>query len=318
MISIVVPTVGRPSLATLLERLAPSTSDGAEILVVDDRPDRVGELSLPAGLDAYPKLLAGRGLGPAAARNTGWRAARFPWVAFLDDDVEPDPDWLTRLRADLDVPERVGGVQGRVRVPLPTDRRPTDWERSTAGLERSPWVTADMAYRRAALAEAGGFDERFPRAYREDAELAYRVRRAGWDLVRGLRRVTHPVRSEGPWVCLRAQRGNADDALLWHMYGPRWRALVEALPGRRPWHVVVTAALAVAVAVPRLRLVAAALWLGGTAEFAAARVGPGPRTVREVGTTLLTSVFIPPLATAQWLRGWWKWRGARPLGGGLR
>ena len=34
-----------------------------------------------------------------------------------------------------------------------------------------------MAYRRAALVAVDGFDERFPRAYREDADLALRVRR---------------------------------------------------------------------------------------------------------------------------------------------
>lgn len=315
MISIVVPTVGRPSLGALLDRLAPSTEDGMEILVVDDRPGRVGGLSLPERLRPYPRLLAGDGRGPAAARNTGWRAARFPWVAFLDDDVVPEPDWFARLRADLDVPARVGGVQGRVCVPLPADRPPTDWERSTAGLAGARWITADMAYRRAALAGVGGFDERFPRAYREDAELAHRVRGAGWELVRGTRLVRHPVRPEGPWASLRAQRGNADDALLRRMYGPRWREVVEASPGRRQRHVAVTAALAAALAVPRLRAVAAALWLAGTAEFAAARVRGGPRTPREVGATLLTSVFIPPMATVHWLRGWWRWRGARPLGG---
>jgi glycosyltransferase involved in cell wall biosynthesis len=311
-VSVVVPTVGRPSLGVLLERLAPATAEGAEILVVDDRPDQSGQLGV--ALPPHVKVLSGRGRGPASARNTGWQAARFPWIAFLDDDVVPEPDWFGHLRADLDVPARVGGVQGQVWVPLPEDRPPTDWERSTAGLEESRWITADMAYRRAALVEAGGFDERFPRAYREDAELAYRVRRAGWDLVRGTRRVVHPVRPEGPWVSLRAQRGNADDALLRRMYGPQWRTLVEALPGRRPRHVAVTAALAVAIAVPRLRPVAGAVWLAGTAEFAAARIKPGPKTPREVGATLLTSVFIPPLATAHWLRGWWRWRGARPVG----
>ncbi|MDQ7904201.1 glycosyltransferase [Phytohabitans sp. ZYX-F-186] len=316
MISIVVPTVGRPSLAVLLDRLAPSTAEGAEILVVDDRPGRSSSPGLPVRDGAYPKMLAGRGRGPAAARNTGWRAARFPWVAFLDDDVVPDPDWFARLRADLDVPARVGGVQGRIRVPLPRDRPPTDWERATAGLEEARWITADMAYRRTALAGVGGFDERFPRAYREDAELAYRVRCAGWELVRGARRVTHPVRPEGPWVSLRAQRGNADDALLRRLYGPRWRARVEGLPGRRPRHAVITAALVVAATVPRLRMVAGAAWLAGTAEFAAARIKPGPKAPREIAAALLTSVLIPPLATVHWLRGWWRWRGARPLGGG--
>ena len=37
-----------------------------------------------------------------------------------------------------------------------------------------------MAYRRSVLQEVGGLDERFPRAYREDADLGLRVVRAGY------------------------------------------------------------------------------------------------------------------------------------------
>jgi hypothetical protein len=58
---------------------------------------------------------------------------------------------------------------------------------------------------------------------------------------------------------------------------------------------------------------AAAAWSAGTAEFAAARIKPGPRDRREVATMLVTSAAIPPAAVAHWLRGWWRWRGARPL-----
>jgi glycosyltransferase involved in cell wall biosynthesis len=316
-VSIVVPTVGRPSLGVLLETLAPSVDDRVEILLVDDRGavDRAETLVVPVTLSAYTKVLTGGGAGPAAARNLGWRAARSEWIAFLDDDVVPDPDWFARLARDLDAPPDVGGVQGRVRVPLPSHRRPTDWERSTAGLATARWITADMAYRRAALAAVGGFDERFPRAYREDTELAHRVRRAGWRLMLGARSVSHPVRSEGPWASLRVQRGNADDALLRRMYGPRWRALLEVPPGRRRRHFAVTAALVTALIAPRgpVAMLGAAGWAAGTAELALARVGPGPRTPREVATMAVTSLAIPPLATAHWLRAWWAGRGARPL-----
>ncbi|MEH0845799.1 glycosyltransferase, partial [Micromonospora sp. CPCC 205711] len=255
MISIVVPTLGRPSLTALLDALAPQLADlpDVELLLVDDRYDATGELAVPGTLSAYAKVLTGRGAGPAAARNIGWRAARQPWVVFLDDDVVPARDWAWRLRDDLAVGDRVGGVQGLVEVPLPADRRPTDWERGTAGLAEGEWITADMAYRRAALATVDGFDERFPRAYREDAELAHRVRRAGWELVRGRRTVTHPVRPEDRWVSLRVQRGNADDALLRRLYGPQWRAELGLPPGRRPRHVAVTAAGVLALAAGALR-----------------------------------------------------------------
>jgi glycosyltransferase involved in cell wall biosynthesis len=300
-ISVVVPTVGRPSLGTLLAALhqAPRPPGvPVEILVVPDAT----------------------GAGPATTRNRGWRQAAHEWVAFLDDDVVPDPDWLRRLAADLTVPPEVGGVQGQVRVPLPGDRRPTDWERVTAGLADSDWITADMAYRRAALERVGGFDERFPRAFREDAELAYRVRRAGWELRRGTRTVTHPVRAESRWVSLRTQRGNADDALLRRIYGPRWRDALDVPSGRRCRHAAVVAAgaaalggVAMSAGTRRRRWrvaagLAAMAWLAGTAEFAVSRIRPGPRTRREISTMVLSSAIIPVIAIIHWCRGWWRWR----------
>ncbi len=183
-----------------------------------------------------------------------------------------------------------------------------------------------MAYRREALDAAGGFDERLPRAFREDAEIAFRVRRAGWRLQAGRRETRHPVRPETRWVSLRTQRGNADDALLRRLYGPRWRDLLEIPPGRRSRHAAVTALAVtaltggIAALVTGRRgwaIVAAAAatgwWAAGTAEFAAARIVPGPRDRDEVVTMLATSVAIPPVAVAHWLRGWWTWRGAEPI-----
>lgn len=249
VVSVVVPTVGRPSLAVLLNALAadPPIRMGWELLLVDDRRAASTPLPVPAALTPYTRILTGHATGPAAARNTGWRAARAPWIVFLDDDVRPEPAWWRRLPADLAVPADVGGVQGQLAVPMPGHRRPTDWERTTGGLGNGLWITADMAYRRAALAAVGGFDERFPRAFREDSELAHRIRLGGWRLVRGERRVIHPVRPEGPWVSLRAQRGNADDALLRRMYGPGWRDLLGVPRGRRRSHVATTAAGALAL-----------------------------------------------------------------------
>jgi cellulose synthase/poly-beta-1,6-N-acetylglucosamine synthase-like glycosyltransferase len=315
-VSIVVPTLGRSSLDTLLAGL-PDEPDW-EVVLVDDRPDQTSPLSLPATVPAYPKVVSGRGAGPAAARNLGWRAARAPWVVFLDDDVRPAPDWAVRLAADLAVGDDVGGVQGRLHVPLPVGRRPTDWERSTHGLVHGRWITADMAYRRVALEAVGGFDERFPRAFREDSELAYRVVQAGWRLVRGQRQVVHPVRPEGRWVSVRVQRGNSDDALLRRLYGPGWPRLLGVARGRRPLHAATTVAgcLALLCGVSGLRwpaLAAAAGWLGLTAQFATARIRPGPRTRAELTTMVLTSAVIPALATAHWLRGWIRWRDARPI-----
>src|SRR3954454_16745321 len=136
--TVVVPTIGRPSLDVLLVGLAGgSGARPAELGLVDDRPTGA-PLSPPcAGLPPVRVVRTGGG-GPAAARNMGWRTARTPWIAFLDDDVVPDPDWYEDLAGDLAaLPADVAGSQGRVRVPLPADRRPTDWERGTAGLATS-------------------------------------------------------------------------------------------------------------------------------------------------------------------------------------
>jgi hypothetical protein len=317
VISVVVPTLGRPSLDVLLAALPRDLT----VLVVDDRPAPEAPLSVPDHVTVIP----GPARGPAAARNAGWRFARGEWVVFLDDDVLPGPDWAARLAADLDdAGPQVGGVQGRLRVPLPAGRRPTDWERVTAGLADGAWITADMAYRRAALAGVGGFDERLPRAFREDAEIAFRVRRAGWELRVGDRRTTHPVRPESRWVSVRTQRGNADDALLRRVYGAQWRSLLQVPPGRRHRHAAITglgaAALlggvaALATGRRGWALAAAAAtsaWAAGTAEFAAARIVPGPADPAEVVTMLATSVVIPPVAVGHWLRGWWRWRNAAP------
>jgi hypothetical protein len=174
-----------------------------------------------------------------------------------------------------------------------------------------------MAYRRAVLQALGGFDVRFPRAYREDADLALRTRRAGHALRVGDRHVVHPVRP-APWaVSITRQRGNADDALMRRLHGRTWRAAADAPPGAFRDHLAVTTALVMALLglVGRHRrtaAAAAATWLAGTARFAWRRVRPGPRTPAEVAAMVFTSLAIPPVAA--WYRaiGAWRARGAQP------
>ena len=322
--AVVVPTLGRPSLAALLDSLAAQEGPmPQEVVVVDDRPEP-GPLLDDRSSWPFPlRVVRGWGRGPAAARNLGWRLTSTPWVAFLDDDVVLPAGWARTLGVDLEMaaPDEAGS-QGRIRVPLPMHRRPTDWERSTAGLESARWATADMAYRRAALLAVDGFDERFPRAYREDADLALRVQRAGWRLAMGLREVQHPVRPAGPAVSVRVQRGNADDALMRRLHGPQWRTQAETGRGMFRRHAAASAGLALAaLAAPvgarssAARVAAAA---GGTAyllhvaDLARRRVAPGPRTQAETTTMTWTSVLLPVAAVWHRSRGWWRHRAAAP------
>lgn len=309
---VVIPTVGRPSLAPLLAALAaqPEPRPGL-VWLVDDRP-AASTAPLTAHSEAkgaVVEVLRTGGRGPAAARNAGWRASEAEWIVFLDDDVVPAEGWGGALAADLAAAgERTAGVQGRIVVPLPGDRRPTDWERNVKGLESARWATADMAYRREALAQVGGFDERFGRNYREDADLGLRIVGAGWEIVRGTRTIVHPVGPAGPWISLRAQAGNADDALMRKLHGKEWRAKAGAPPGRLPRHTATaTAALlslvAQTVGARRTAKAAGIAWLAGTAELATARIAPGPRTPREIATMAITSALMPFAATAHRARG---------------
>ena len=285
---IVVPTAGRPSLARLEARLHELGIPRERVHVIQD---------------------AGRH-GPAWARNRGLRAATGEWVVFLDDDVVPETDWRERLEEDLAaVGGRVAGVQGRIRVPLPSGRRPTDWERNVRSLETAQWATADLAYRRAALFRVGGFDERFRHAFREDSEVGLRLKQAGYEIERGSRTVVHPVGPAGRWTSVRLQRGNADDALMRGLHGRGWQRAAGAPRGRRPLHLLTaaagTAALAGALARrPRLAGFGAAGWLAGTAELTWARLRPGPRTREEIATVVLTSLAMPSVASYHWLAGW--------------
>jgi HAD superfamily hydrolase (TIGR01662 family) len=310
--AVVIPTIGRPGLADLVAAVDGDPAPSC-IVVADDRRDATAALDLPT--TATPLVVVRtQGRGPAAARNAGWRAADADWIAFLDDDVAIPVDWCGRLVKDLEhLPHNVAASQAWIYVPSPEGRRPTDAERRTLALSGALWITADMAYRRSALVETGGFDERFQRAFREDADLALRTVRNGYGIAWGERVTTHPLAPSTSWRnSLRDQAGNAENALMRAKYGRGWRSLIGTTPGRTGPHLVTTAAALTAVVGGALspstgsgRIAAAAglVWIGLTAEFALGRILAGPRTAREISTMVVTSVLIPPLAVAHRLRG---------------
>jgi histidinol-phosphate phosphatase family protein len=237
-------------------------------------------------------------------------------VAFLDDDVVVSSRWYEELTGDLaGVDGSVAGVQGRIIVPLPPDRTATDRERNVSGLEHARWATADMAYRRSRLVAVGGFDQRFPRAFREDADLAIRMMDAGGTLVVGERHVFHPVQPGPWWISISQQAGNASDALMRRAHGGSWRRRAEAPRGRFPAHVVSVGAslgAVIGVWIGRTRLTRAcfSVWALVTGDFLRRRIDRGPRTPAELMTMGVTSLVIPFAAVWHRLRGELRWRDA--------
>ncbi|HWC31913.1 MAG TPA: hypothetical protein VG709_02160, partial [Actinomycetota bacterium] len=195
------------------------------------------------------------------------------------------------------------------------DRRPTDWERNVARLETAEGITADMAIRRDALEELGGFDERFRRAYREDTDLMIRMRSKAHRLANGRRTVLHPVRPASRWISVSMQRGNADDALMYALHGRSWADGGRWSLGTRRAHIATTVAGLVAVAAVgararRLAAVAGGAWAVATGALAWKRIRPGPRDPDEITTMIVTSAAIPPAATYWWVVGLVRRRGS--------
>lgn len=184
-VSVVVPTCRRPELLNrCLAALVEQTFDPAayEIIVVDDAAseathclvkdwaERTGNLlGTNKGSPALQYIPVTEVHGPAAARNLGWRSAVGEIIAFTDDDCIPDRQWLSAGVAKFH-PEVIG-VSGRLIVPLTTV--PTDYERNAAELERAAFATANCFYRREAIAQVNGFDQRFKIPWREDSDLLF-------------------------------------------------------------------------------------------------------------------------------------------------
>ena len=119
--SIVIPTYNRPGpLAACLTRIAAleTPADRFEVVVVDDGGSApMGEVVAPFHGLMDLTLLRQRNGGPASARNTGAAHARGRFLAFLDDDCRPAPDWLEKLHACLAAaPDQLVG--GRIVNPL--------------------------------------------------------------------------------------------------------------------------------------------------------------------------------------------------------
>ncbi len=207
-VSVVVCTRDRPeALARCLESLRSSRTRPRELLVVDNASSGEGTHRVVAGMPGVRYLREPRP-GLAIARNTGVRATTGAIIAFTDDDVVVDPDWMPRLVGPF-ADHRVMAVTGIV-LPgelesaaqrMAEDRmwsfnrefRPLVFDARYFARMRARGVPvwhigagANMAIRREAFTHVGLFDERLgagAAGCSEDSELWYRLLAEGWQCV---------------------------------------------------------------------------------------------------------------------------------------
>jgi glycosyltransferase involved in cell wall biosynthesis len=163
--------------------------------------------------------------GPAAARNYGWLNARGKIVAFTDDDCTPDPYWLRELVKHCN-PNHDVALTGKTIVPI--GKHPTDYETKHCLFTNRRFYNGQLCLHKNALIKAGGFDEQFSMAWREDSDLEFKFIDSNIPIKKVESAiVVHPVRSS-PWgVSIKEQKKTMFNALLYKKHPSLYRRKIN-------------------------------------------------------------------------------------------
>jgi len=189
------PDLLEGAIASLLnQRLSP---DRYEIIVVDNNSgDHTSEVARRFSRDTSPSVryVLEPQQGLSHARNRGVEAARGDIVAFIDDDAEADPGWLSALLEAYDKHQEVWAAGGRIAPMWHTDERPTWWTEEYEGsLSLLDWgdqpraltwperiLGTNCSFRKEVFQQVGHFDPQLGRRGRallghEETELQQRI-----------------------------------------------------------------------------------------------------------------------------------------------
>jgi GT2 family glycosyltransferase len=195
LVSIVIPTLAADArLRECLEALARQTRHDFEVIVVDNSGQGLARRNgVPPGVRVIENT---NNAGYGIAINQGLHASTSPFLASLNDDAVPHPNWLDALVRALELRPDAGMCASQVRL-FGEERLDSagmlvarDGSSKQRGHGRMPdafpvaeetlFPSGSAAlYRRTMLDEIGGFDEHFF-LYCEDTDLGLRARWAGW------------------------------------------------------------------------------------------------------------------------------------------
>lgn len=227
-----------------IDALTRQTVDEFEVIVVDNASTdgAVADLRLPD--ERFRIVSVGRNLGFAGGSNVGFRASEAPWLATLNPDAEPTPQWLSALwRATVCYPDAamfgstqisardprvfdgIGDAYGALGVAYRGDSTRPVSERRPEGEVFGPCAAAAL-YRAEAVRNVGGFDEDFF-CYYEDVDLAFRLRLMGQRCIQVGDAVVHHVGSS-------MHEENAS-FILYHSYRNQLWTFVKNMPTPLLW-----------------------------------------------------------------------------------
>jgi glycosyltransferase involved in cell wall biosynthesis len=183
LVSVIVCTHdGERTLPECLERLSTLIYPNFEVIVVDDgSTDGSPDIARAHGVN----LVQTEHRGLSFARNAGVAQARGEIVAFLDDDAYPDADWLRYVATSLLANAHAG--MGGPNIPPEDDGLVAECVAAAPGAPIHVLISdreaehvpgCNMAFRKSALEEIGGFDERF-RVAGDDVDVCWRLQESG-------------------------------------------------------------------------------------------------------------------------------------------
>jgi glycosyltransferase involved in cell wall biosynthesis len=246
-VSVVIPAYNSAAfIAETIASVLAQTFSSHEIIVVNDgSPDTPAlEAELAPYLDRIVYLRQAN-TGPSGARNLGIRHARGAYVALLDSDDVWMPQYLERQMARLEAEPPLdliysdglidgGPLHGRRLMQVTPSHPVVTTERLIA--EECTVLTSCTVARRAALIDAGLFDERFRRS--EDAHLwlrlALRGRRIAWQPGAWVRHRRRPgsLSTDTP-AMVRAYIDVLEDLVARFPFSDVQRALIDRQIARR-------------------------------------------------------------------------------------
>jgi len=248
LVSVIIVTWNsNKDLQICLDHLLAQTFHGFEIILVDNGSE---DQTLSELYEKYPSLnlktyRLNSNLGFASANNIGARRARGKWLALLNADAFPEPDWLEQLlrsteqnpeyssfssrQIQFNAPHLLDGAGDAYHITGLAWRRYYNKLVKEYGYQVEEVFSACPAaalYSREEFLNVGGFDEDYF-SYFEDVDLGFRLRLGGAKCLYVPEAVVHHVGS--------ASTGKRSDFSVYYGYRNLIWTFVKNMPSPLIW-----------------------------------------------------------------------------------
>ena len=244
---IIVTWNSKRHLPRCLDSLSAQTNWDFEIIMLDNGSTDGGSIGLE---ERYPNLKLtlqkfNANLGYAIANNIGARLAHGTWLALLNADAFPEPDWLEKLlkaaeehpefsvfasrQLQANSPELLDGAGDAYHMTGLAWRQHYNQPAKDYGHQSEEVFSAcptAALYSREAFLNAGGFDEDYF-SYFEDVDLGFRLRLSGAKCLYVPEAVVHHVGS--------ASTGKRSDFSVYYGYRNMIWTFVKNMPAPLFW-----------------------------------------------------------------------------------